>query len=263
MSAAPLLSLRGLGHRFGDTRVLRGLDLDVPAGQRLALIGPNGAGKSTLFQIVSGALAPSEGRVLLQGQDITGSPAHRIHRLGLGRSFQISQLFARMSVLDHLLCAGLWRDGHGHRLWRLLSRQRHSQARAEALMERLGLAARRDVPAAALSYAEQRALEIGVALAGEPTVLLLDEPTAGMSHSETAHFVPLLRELTEGRTLLVVEHDMGVVFELADRVAVLVRGELLACDTPAAVRAHPGVQAAYLGQLVQTAPAGAGEGGHA
>ena len=249
MAHEPVLSLRGLGHRFGDTRVLSGISLDVRRGERLAVIGPNGAGKSTLFNLISGALAPAEGEVRLRGHAITGQAPARVARLGLARGFQVGQLFPRLSALDHLRVAAAWRDGHGYRFWRLWSGQRASTAAAMQWLDRLGLQGRAAVPAAQLSYAEQRALDVGMALASGADVLLLDEPTAGMSHSETTAFVRLLRDATEGKTLLVVEHDMGVVFELAQRVAVLVRGELLACDTPDAVRAHAGVRAAYLGDL--------------
>jgi branched-chain amino acid transport system ATP-binding protein len=244
----PLLDICNLEQRFGATTVLHGLNLQVQAGERLAVIGPNGAGKSTLFNAVSGVLAPSAGEVRLRGQRVDGLPTHRVHRLGLARSFQISQLFPRLSVRDHLVCAASWADGQGHGLWRLLSRQRRLNARVDDWLQRLGLAVRADATAAELSYAEQRTLDIGMALVGGAELLLLDEPTAGMSRSETARFVPLLREWTAGKTLLMVEHDMGVVFELADRIAVLVQGELLACDTPQAIRANPAVQRAYLGQ---------------
>lgn len=246
--SAPVLAVCGLHQRFGATEVLRGVNLQVRAGERLALIGPNGAGKSTLFNAISGLQAPSAGDIRLFGRDITALPVHRRHRLGLARSFQISQLFPRLTVRDHLRCAACWNDGQAYRFWRLLGRQQALNARVELWLDRLDLGHRADHTAAELSYAEQRTLDIGMALIGGAQVLLLDEPTAGMSRSETARFVPLLREVSAGKTLLLVEHDMGVVFDLADRVAVLVQGELLACDTPQAVRANPAVQRAYLGQ---------------
>jgi len=248
------LEVAGLHQRFGATEVLRGVNLEVRAGERLALIGPNGAGKSTLFNAISGLHAPSAGEIRLNDRAITRLPVHQRHRLGLARSFQISQLFPRLTVRDHLRCAACWQDGQGHRFWRLLGRQQALNARVGQWLERLGLSARAEYTAAELSYAEQRTLDIGMALIGGAQVLLLDEPTAGMSRSETARFVPLLRELTESKTLLMVEHDMGVVFELADRIAVLVQGELLACDTPQAVRANPAVQRAYLGQAGGATP---------
>jgi len=243
----PALELRGLHHAFGATEVLRGASLQVRPGERVALIGPNGAGKSTLFNLASGRHAPTRGEILLHGRRIDGLAPHRIHRLGLARSFQVSSVFARLSAFENLRCALLAARDDGLAFWRRLSRQAEVNGRALALLARLGLADRRDTPAADLAYAEQRALELGLALASGAATLLLDEPTAGMNRSESARCVALIRELTAGRSLLIVEHDMGVVFELADRVAVLVRGEVIAFDTPAAVRADPRVQAAYLG----------------
>lgn len=248
MSAAPIaLEWRDVHKSFGATPVLRGANLQVRAGERIALIGPNGAGKSTLFNLASGRLAPSRGEIRLNGERIDGRTPHAIHRLGLARSFQVSSVFGRLSALDNLRCALLAASGQGLVFWRRLSTLREIEARAVELLERLGLAARRDTPAADLAYAEQRALEIGLTVAGGAGVVLLDEPTAGMSRAETTRCVALIRELTAGRTLLVVEHDMGVVFELAERIAVLVRGEVVACDTPAAVRADARVREAYLG----------------
>lgn len=249
--APVVLSVKGLGKRFGRTEVLRGLNLSVRQGERLAVIGPNGAGKSTLFHLLSGHLAPSVGEIHLPaaapGRRVQGRPPHALHRLGLARSFQISQLFGRLSVHDHLRCAALWPLGHRYTAWRRLDALHDVTRRADEVMALIRLSHRRDVPAMHLSYAEQRALDIGLALVSDAPVLLLDEPTAGMSRSETEAFLGLLREATAGRTLLVVEHDMSVVFALADRIAVLVQGELLALDTPQAVRADPRVRAAYLG----------------
>lgn len=247
MPATPALALKSVCKSFGKTDILRGVSLAVQPGERVALIGPNGAGKSTLFNLISGRLAPGSGDIFLNGQRISGQPPFDIHRLGLARSFQISSLFSNLSVFDNLRCAVLASRGEGCSFWTFLSRLNDVNARTEALMARLQLDGRRDALAASLSYAEQRALEIGITLAGGAGVILLDEPTAGMSRSETSRFIPLLREVTEGKTLLMVEHDMGVVFGLADRIAVLVYGEIIAFDTPAAVRANPLVQQAYLG----------------
>ena len=247
--ADPVLRVEGLTKRHGRTEVLRGVSLAIGRGERVALIGPNGAGKSTFFNLVSGRDAPSAGSVWLDGRRIDGLPPQAISRLGLGRSFQVSHLFARLSAFDNLRCAMLWSQGQRYGFWRNLASLRELGARAEALLDRLGLGARRNEPAASLSYAEQRALEIGVTVAGGAHLILLDEPTAGMSRSETARCIALIRELTAGRTLLMVEHDMGVVFELADRIAVLAQGELIAFGTPAQVRADARVQQAYLGAL--------------
>jgi len=245
------LELKDVHKRFGRTEILRGLSLQVRAGERLGLIGPNGAGKSTLFNVVSGRYAPSSGEVLLEGRRIDGRPPFEIHRRGLARSFQVTNLFPQLSVFENLRCAVLWGLGHRHSFLRLLSGLRDVNDRATELLERIGLGGRRDARAGHLTYAEQRALEVGVTIAGGARVILLDEPTAGMSRAETQRFIALIREVTAGKTLLVVEHDMGVVFDLADRVAVLVYGEVIACDSPQRVRADPRVREAYLGSLAE------------
>ncbi|MEY2894254.1 MAG: hypothetical protein RJA98_4162 [Pseudomonadota bacterium] len=241
------LTLVNVRQRFGATEVLRGVSLSVKAGERVALIGPNGAGKSTLFNLISGRTTLTCGEVWLRGQRIDGQAPHAVARCGLARSFQVSQVFARLTVHEHLRAALLAAQGWGLRLWCAPAQRRAIEAQADVWLQRLHLAAQRNTPAAALSYAEQRALELGLTLASGAPVLLLDEPTAGMSRSEAAHAVALIRELTVGRSVLIVEHDMQVVFELADRIAVLVAGEVIALDTPDAVRANPLVQAAYLG----------------
>ena len=256
--AAPrvALELRDVRKRFGKTEIIRGASLKVDAGERVAIIGPNGAGKSTLFNLISGRFAPSSGEILLNGARIDGAPPHRINRAGLARSFQVSNLFPRLSVFENLRCALLWSLGYRYAFWRFLASLRDANERAEELMAMLHLERRRDVLAMNLTYAEQRALEIGLTIAGGADVVLLDEPTAGMSQSETRRFVQLIRDVTAGKTLLTVEHDMGVVFGLADRIAVLVYGEVIAFDTPEAVRADPRVQEAYLGSVLAQAQAG-------
>lgn len=241
------LETRQLTKHFGSTQIIRGIDLKVSQGERLAVIGPNGAGKSTLFNLISGRFAPSSGQVLLGGTDITGLPPYRINRLGLSRSFQITNIFHRLSVFENLRCAVLWSLGYRYTFLRSLNALRDARERAEEVMEAIGLGWRRNVPAGMLTYAEQRALEIGITIAGDAGVVLLDEPTAGMSRSESDAAVELIARVTEGRTLLMVEHDMSVVFGLADRIAVVVYGQLLACDTPEAIRDNPAVQEAYLG----------------
>ena len=245
----PVLRLQGVHKRFGHTEVIQGVDLDVMRGERVAIIGPNGAGKSTLFNLISGRFAPTQGRIELLGQRIDGLPPHAIHRMGLSRSFQITHLFTGMSVYENLRCSVLWSLGHGYSCWQVLSSLKDANDRTEALLHQLGLGHKRHDLAMNLSYAEQRALELGVTLGGNSEVLLLDEPTAGMSRSETRHFIQLIAEATQGKTLLMVEHDMGVVFELADKIAVLVHGQVMAFDTPSQVRENPQVQAAYVGAL--------------
>ena len=255
----PALELRGLRKSFGKTEIIRGVDLQVQAGERVAIIGPNGAGQSTLFNLISGRFAPSSGDVRLHGQSLLGKKPFEINRLGLSRSFQITNIFPKLSVFENLRCSVLWSLGYGYTFLRFLADLSDANAQAAGLMERIGLAHKRDVLAMDLTYAEQRALEVGITIGGGADVVLLDEPTAGMSASETTRFVALIREATQGKTLLTVEHDMGVVFGLADKIAVLVYGEVIAFDSPEAVRADPRVQEAYLGSAVADAQV-AGQG---
>ena len=247
------LELKALYKSFGKTEIIRGIDLAVSAGERIAIIGPNGAGKSTLFNLISGRLAPSSGQVLLHGTPIQGKQPFEINRMGLSRSFQITNVFPKLSVFENLRCGVLWSLGYRYTLLRFLGNLHDANEQTEALMTRIGLQRKRDVLAVNLTYAEQRALEIGVTIAGGASVILLDEPTAGMSTTETTHFISLIREVTVGKTLLTVEHDMGVVFGLADKIAVVVYGEVIAFDTPALVRASAAVQEAYLGSSVADA----------
>jgi branched-chain amino acid transport system ATP-binding protein len=247
----PVLELRGVAKRFGRTEIIRGVDLQVVRGERHALIGPNGAGKSTLFNLISARTPLSAGEVWLGGQRISGLAPHQICRLGLARSFQINNLFTRLSTFDNVACALLWAGGHGHAFWRPFSRLREVNDRAAQIVDDIGLGARADLPAGALSYAEQRALEIGLTVASGAEVILLDEPTAGMSRSETERAMALIRKVSAGRTLMMVEHDMHVVFDLADRISVLVHGNVVATGDPASIRANPAVQQAYLGTLAE------------
>ena len=246
----PALELRDLRKNFGKTEIIRGVNRAVGQGERVAVIGPNGAGKSTLFNLISGRFGPSSGQVLLNGQRIDGKKPFEINRMGLSRSFQITNIFPKLSVFENLRCSVLWSLGYKYTFLRFLSGLHDENDRAQQLMEQIRLDKKRDVLAVNLTYAEQRALEIGITIAGGANVVLLDEPTAGMSRSETTRFIQLIREVTEGRTLLTVEHDMGVVFGLADRIAVVVYGEIIAFDTPERVRANARVQEAYLGSSV-------------
>ena len=246
-AARPALELRAVRKSFGKSEIIRGANLSVAKGERCAIIGPNGAGKSTMFNLVSGRFGISAGDILLNGQSISGLKPFEINRRGLSRSFQISNLFEQLSVYENLRCAVLWSLGYKYSFWQRLNGLRDAHERAEAVLEQIGLQRQRDVPAGVLSYAEQRALEIGITIAGGADVILLDEPTAGMSRSESDAAVELIRKVTVGKTLLMVEHDMSVVFGLADKIAVLVYGEVIACDTPPSIRANAAVQAAYLG----------------
>ncbi|PIG09432.1 ABC transporter ATP-binding protein [Comamonas sp. 26] len=250
------LELRDLRKNFGKTEIIRGANLAVNAGERIAIIGPNGAGKSTLFNLISGRFEPSSGNILLHGQRINGQKPFEINRMGLSRSFQITNIFPKLSVFENLRCSVLWSLGYRYSFWRFLSNLHDANERANELMEMIGLHRKRDTLAVNLTYAEQRALEIGITIGGGASVILLDEPTAGMSNSETAHFIQLIKKVTEGKTLLTVEHDMGVVFGLADKIAVVVYGEVIAFDTPQAVRANARVQEAYLGSSVADQQAG-------
>ena len=244
-----VLEIKNVQKRFGATEILRGIDLSISSGERVALIGPNGAGKTTLFNLVSGRFAPSVGEVWLKNRRIDGKKPYAIARLGLARSFQATQVFSGLSVFENLRCSVLFGLGYGAQWLTSVSRLKEVTARTEALMEQTHLEKQRDTLAQALTYADQRALELGITLGGGADVILLDEPTAGMSQTETLFFLELIKTATQGKTLLMVEHDMGVVFGLADKIAVLVEGKLLALDTPQAVRVNAAVQDAYLGDF--------------
>jgi branched-chain amino acid transport system ATP-binding protein len=248
VTVPPLLAAEGLTRHFGALAALNGVSLAVPPEERRAVIGPNGAGKTTLFNVITGHLAPDRGRVLLDGRPITGLAPHRVARRGLARSFQRTSVFPRLPVAENLrLAAAAGQPG----AWDLLggvTRRRGPLERARAVAEAVGLADRLDAPAGQLSHGEQRQLEIGTALAPGPRLLLLDEPTAGMSPEETLAMTRLLVGLPRRVTMLVIEHDMDVVFSLADRVTVLHNGEVLVEGTPDAVRVDPRVYDVYLGR---------------
>ena len=241
------LELKDLRKSFGKSEIIRGINLAVPPGERVGIIGPNGAGKSTLFNLISGRFEPSSGEVLLNGQRIDGKKPFEINRMGLSRSFQITNIFPKLSVFENLRCGVLWSLGYKYTFFKFLADLDDANDQADKLMEMIKLDKKRDVLAINLTYAEQRALEIGITIAGGANVILLDEPTAGMSRSETSRFINLIKQVTVGKTLLTVEHDMGVVFGLADKIAVVVYGEVIAYDTPEKVRSDQRVQEAYLG----------------
>ncbi len=247
MSAAAL-EIRALKKSFGPAEIIRGVDLVVPKGERHAVIGPNGAGKSTLFNLISGLLTPTSGTVSLDGRQVSGLPPHEINRRGLSRSFQVTNIFPRMTVFENIRCGVLWSAKQKYAFWRGVDGAPGVRERTEKVLAEIGLADRRDALAGVLTYAEQRALEIGITIAGGADVILLDEPTAGMSRHETDRAVGLIRRISENRTLMIVEHDMGVVFGLADRISVLVYGEIIATGPPAEIRASAKVKEAYLGE---------------
>ncbi|RFC65964.1 ABC transporter ATP-binding protein [Fulvimarina endophytica] len=244
----PALKLSGVTKSFGPIEVLKHLDLEIASGERHAVIGPNGAGKSTLFNLISGIFAPSSGEISLNGRSIGGMAPEQINRAGLARSFQITNIFHRLSVFENLRIGVLARFGVRYGLFRPISGMRRINEETEKVLAQVGLESRGHDLAGDLTYSEQRALEIGMTLTTGADVILLDEPTAGMSREETAEAVELIRAVTVGKTLLMVEHDMSVVFSLCDRVSVLVYGSILATDTPQGVSANHAVQEAYLGQ---------------
>ncbi len=243
-----ILSLRGLRKNFGASEIICGVDLDFEAGEKHAIIGPNGAGKSTLLHLVSGKCAPSAGEIRFQGRAIGGLPPYRISRLGIARSFQVSNIFPRLSVYENIRCALFWTSGCGYSFWRLVDGQGALHDRTEQVLERIGLAGKAQVPAGAIAYSEQRALELGMAVAGDAELVLLDEPVAGMSRSEAENAVELIRKVTAGKTLVLVEHDMNIVFDLAERISVLVYGKIIASGTAEQIRADSRVREAYLGE---------------
>ncbi|MEO9778260.1 MAG: ABC transporter ATP-binding protein [Sedimentitalea sp.] len=248
---APALLIDDLRKSFGKTEIIRGVNLSIGRGERHAVIGPNGAGKSTLFNLITGRFPSSGGKIQLHGQDLGGLAPFQINRMGLSRSFQITNIFPNMSVFENVRCSLLWSRGYKYSFWHMVSKSRELTEAADAVLEQINLTERRELPAGMLSYAEQRALEIGITMAGGADVIMLDEPTAGMSHSETDYIMDLIRQVTESKTLIMVEHDMGVVFGLADYISVLVYGEIIATGRPEEVRANPKVQEAYLGAALE------------
>jgi branched-chain amino acid transport system ATP-binding protein len=243
-----LLQVENLSKRFGGIVASDRLSLDVSAGELHAVIGPNGAGKTTLISQLAGQIAPDSGYVRFAGLDITRLPGYRRSALGLARSFQVTSLFLDMSVLDNVALAVQAHAGHSFHFWRAARGESELREPARAVLARVGLAARAELPAAALSHGEHRQLEIAMALAGKPRLLLLDEPMAGLGPEESARMVTLLRVLKREHAILLVEHDMEAVFALADRVTVLVYGRVIASGAPDAIRANADVRRAYLGE---------------
>ena len=234
--------------RFDGLKVLTGVSFEVGANEKLAVIGPNGAGKTTLFNIISGKFPPTSGRVTFSGADVTGIPAYRRARLGMSRSFQITNIFQKLSAHDNILtgvrsCAGL-----RHHLLRRPHKDKVLIERSEAILDQVGLLPYRDTPAQDLAYGQQRALELGVTLSMEPRLILLDEPTAGMSRRETNDAIEMIQRVTQDIACVIIEHDMNVIFTLADRIAVLHYGVILACGKPEEIRSDQRVKDAYLGE---------------
>jgi len=245
MTAA--IELIGLRKSFGPTEIIRGVDLKVEKGELHAIIGPNGAGKSTLYNLISGMHKVSDGTIRLHGKDITDKEPYDINRMGLSRSFQVSNIFPKMSVFENVRNGLLYHSGCKYAFWKLVDRRTDVTERTNKILKSIGLFEKREVPVLLLPYADVRVLEIGITIGGGADVILLDEPTSGMSRSETERAVELIRSIAENKTVVVVEHDMGVVFDLAQRISVLVYGELIASGSPANIRGNPRVQEAYLG----------------
>ncbi|MBO9446783.1 ABC transporter ATP-binding protein [Ruegeria sp. R14_0] len=249
--SVPAIELRNLEKSFGLAKIIQGVNLQIAKGERHAVIGPNGAGKSTLFNLITGRFAPTSGGVFLHGEDVTGMKPFEINRRGLSRSFQITNIFPNMTVFENIRCGLLWTMGYRYSFWHMIGRQQDVTEKAEEILAQINLTQRRNELAGTLAYAEQRALEIGITIAGGADIILLDEPCAGMSHSETDLIVDLIRNVTEDKTLLIVEHDMGVIFDLADKISVLVYGEVIESSTPDVVRASAKVKEAYLGASLE------------
>ena len=245
--ADPTLQIRDLTKRFGGVLASDGISLDVPVGELHAIIGPNGAGKSTLVGQLAGEISPDNGRIFFNGRDMTRLPTHRRSELGLARSFQITCLFLDFTVLDNVALAVQAHAGHSFRLWRPARNDKELRGPARAALARVGLESRADVICANLSHGEHRQLEIAMALATVPRMLVLDEPMAGMGPEESARMIALLGELKAEQTILLIEHDMDAVFRLADRITVLVDGRVIASGTPDDIRADAEVRQAYLG----------------
>ena len=244
-----ILETKEVFHDFSGLQVLFGVNLQVEEGERHAIIGPNGAGKTTLFNIITGTYTPSRGQIFFKGQDVTGLQPNQLARLGIGRSFQITSTFTRLSTFQNIRLAVLSKRGVRFNLLRRVDNMHEITQETDAILARINLTAERDRAASALSYGKHRALEISLALAGDPELVLLDEFAAGMSRDETHYAVELVRRLTEGKTVVIIEHDMDVVFSLADRITVLHRGEILATGAPAEIRENQAVKDAYLGEL--------------
>jgi len=243
-----ILETKGLYHDFSGLEVLFNVNLQVEEGERHAVIGPNGAGKTTLFNVITGTYRPSQGQVFFKGKEVTGAKPHELIRLGVGRSFQITSTFNRLTTFQNIRLAILSKKGIRFHMFRKVDKMQDITKETEEVLKRINLDKERDVPAGVLSYGKHRSLEISLALATDPDLIMLDEPTAGMSRDETHYAVELIRRLTEGKTVVIIEHDMDVVFSLADRITVLHYGQVLATGPPAEIRQNQAVKDAYLGE---------------
>ncbi|MDA9708284.1 ABC transporter ATP-binding protein [Alphaproteobacteria bacterium] len=241
------IELRGVRKQFGPTEIIRGVNLNIKKGEIHSLIGPNGAGKSTLYNLISGVYKLSSGSIKFNNKNIENLPSYEIFRLGLSRSFQITNIFPKMSVFENVRCGLLWNMNYKYSILKILDNNQDLNDKTNAILEQISLSNYSKEPAGLLSYADQRALEIGITIAGGAETILLDEPTAGMSKSETERATNLIRSIAKNRTVLIVEHDMGVVFDLSDTISVLVYGEVICSDKPEKVKTNKAVKEAYLG----------------
>ncbi len=244
-----ILEVKDLSHDFKGLKVLTDITFEVEKGVRHAIIGPNGAGKTTLFNIITGTYKPRSGHVYFKGMDITRAEPYKIQRLGMGRSFQITSTFDRLTVFENVRLPVLSRKGIRFNVFRDVDKLDEVTKEVDEILKKVNLHTDRNTPAKMLSYGKNRSLEITMALAGNPDLIMLDEPTSGMSVDETHYAVSLIKQLTEGKTAVIIEHDMDVVFSFADRITVLHHGVILATGNPRDIRANPEVQAAYLGAL--------------
>ena len=244
-----ILETKGLYHDFSGLEVLFNINFQVEDGERHAVIGPNGAGKTTLFNLITGTYTPSSGKVFFKGKEVTGAKPHKLARLGMGRSFQITSTFARLTTFQNLRMGILSKRGIRFNLFRRLDKMQAITDETDEVLKRINLDGERDIPASLLSYGKHRSLEVSLAMATDPDLVMLDEPTAGMSRDETHTAVELIRRLTEGKTMVIIEHDMDVIFSLADRITVLHLGEILASGPPDEIRENQAVKDAYLGEM--------------
>ena len=244
-----ILETKSLYHDYSGLKVLFDVNLEIKTGERHAIIGPNGAGKTTLFNVITGTYRPSEGDVYFQGKEITGFAPNELVRLGMGRSFQITSTFSRLTAFENIRMGILSKRRIRFNILKLLDKMEDVTRETEEVLKRINLDGERDIPASQLSYGKSRSLEISMALATDPDLVMLDEPTAGMSVDETHNAVELIRRLTEGKTMVIIEHDMDVVFSLADRITVLHLGAILTSGTPNDIRENQAVKDAYLGDL--------------
>jgi len=243
-----ILETKRVYHDFGGLEVLFDVNLDIRQGERHAIIGPNGAGKTTLFNIITGTYTPSQGDVFFKGKKVTGFKPHKLVRLGMGRSFQITSTFERLTTFQNIRMGVLSRRGIRFNLFQRVDKMNGITRETDEILRRINLNGERDIPAAMLSYGKHRSLEVSMAMSTDPDLVMFDEPTAGMSKDETRHAVELMRRLTEGKTMVIIEHDMDVVFSLADHITVLHMGAILASGTPNEIKENQSVKDAYLGE---------------